>query len=70
MTSILSDYKENLQTKSHISSFLTRFHVLDALKASDIKKIKGYPMALLLQFIVGLTFTRKNLFRRFDQLKQ
>lgn len=70
MTSILSDYKENLQTKSYISSFLTRFHVLDALKASDIKKIKGYPMALLLQFLVGLTFTRKNLFRLFDQLKQ
>lgn len=69
MTSILSGFKENVQTQSHIARFFTRFNVMDALKTSKICKLKGYSLILLVQFLVGLAFTRKNLYRYLEQVK-
>lgn len=69
MTSILSGFKENVQTHSHIAKFFTRFNVMDALKASKISKLKGYSLILLVQFLVGLAFTRKNFYRYLEQVK-
>jgi hypothetical protein len=36
LTTILSGFKENVQTHSHIVNFIKRFHVMDALKTSKI----------------------------------
>jgi len=42
---------------------------MNALKTSKINKLKGYSLALLVQFLVGLVFTRKNLYRYLEQVK-
>ncbi|MFA7078426.1 MAG: transposase [Syntrophomonas sp.] len=69
MTTILSDFKENVQTHAHIVNFFKRFHVMDALRISKINKGKGYSLALLVQFLLGLAFTCKNLYRYLEQVK-
>jgi len=69
LTTILSGFKENVQTHSHIVNFIKRFQVMDALNASKINKVKGYSLALLVQFLLGLAFTCKNLYRYLEQVK-
>jgi hypothetical protein len=52
---------------AHISRFLKRFEVLDCLKAANIKKVKGFPLASLFLFLFTLVFTHKNFYRHMDE---
>jgi hypothetical protein len=67
LNSIISGLDKDLQTYSHISRFLKRFDVLECLKTANIKKVKGFPLASLFQFLFTLVFTHKNFYRHMDE---
>jgi hypothetical protein len=67
LKSIISGLDKDLQTYSHVSRFIKRFDVLDCLKAANINKVKGFPLASLFQFLFTLVFTHKNFYRHMDE---
>lgn len=67
MNSIISAFSEDLQTYSHVERFFKRFRVLECMKEANIKKVKGFPLARLFQFLFAMIFTHKNFFRHIDE---
>lgn len=67
LNSIISILPDDLQTYSHVCRFITRFRVLECLKEANIKKIKGFSLAKLFQFLLAMIFTHKNFFRHMDE---
>lgn len=63
MVTSLSKIVEAVQTQSRIKRFLKRFHVARLLWESGFSKVKGYPLIDLVEFLLTLVFTHKNLYR-------
>lgn len=67
LNSIISAYSQDLQAYSHVGRFFKRFRVFECLKEANIKKIKGFPLVALFQFLFAMIFTHKNLYRHMDE---
>lgn len=67
MTSIISALNKDLQTDSHIKRFFKRFDVSGCLKAANIRKVKGYQLLKLFQFLFTIVFTHKNFYRHMSE---
>lgn len=63
MVTSLSKIVEAVQTQSRIKRFLKRFQVTRLLWESGFSKVKGYPLIDLVEFLLTLVFTHKNLYR-------
>lgn len=63
LTSSLSVLHEDFQVQSGVSRFLKRFRVSDLLRESGCTKIKGFSVGKIINFLLSLVFTHKNLFR-------
>ena len=69
MTPIIAELSENIQIQSRINNFFKRFNVKECLKEARIKKLKGFSIVAVMQFLVLLVFTQKN-FYAFLQSKE
>ena len=67
LNSIISTFPKDLQVYSHINRFLKRFNIIELLKEANIKKVKGFPLAVLFQFLFAMIFTHKNFYRHMDE---
>lgn len=67
LTSIISALNKDLQTDSHIKRFFKRFDVSGCLKAANIRKVKGYQLLKLFQFLFTIVFTHKNFYRHMSE---
>lgn len=67
MTSIISALNKDLQTDSHITRFFKRFDISGCLKAANIRKVKGYQLLKLFQFLFSMVFTHKNFYRHMSE---
>lgn len=63
LTSSLSVLREDFQVHSGVFRFLKRFKVLDTMKESGFTKIKGFSIGKIIEFLLSLVFTHKNLYR-------
>lgn len=59
---ILTELSENIQIQSRINAFFKRFNVNECLKEARIKKLNGYSIIAVVQFVVLLVFTQKNFY--------
>ncbi|MBC7350661.1 MAG: transposase [Candidatus Aminicenantes bacterium] len=62
MPPIITELAENIQIQSRINSFFKRFNVKECLKEARIKKLSGYSIVTVVQFLVLLVFTQKNFY--------
>lgn len=62
MTPIITELSENIQIQSRINVFFKRFNVKECLKVAKIKKLNGYSLICVIQFLVLLVFTQKNFY--------
>lgn len=62
LTPIIAELSENIQIQSRINVFFKRFNVKEYLKEAKIKKLNGYSLMSVLQFMVMLVFTQKNFY--------
>jgi hypothetical protein len=67
LNSIISVFPEDLQAYTQVGRFFKRFRVIEFLKESNIKKVKGLPLATLFQFLFTMIFTHKNFFRHMGE---
>jgi hypothetical protein len=63
LTSILLEIYEKIQTKSRITRFIKTFNIVNLLKACGLKKERGISIIKLVEFLITMVFTHKNLFR-------
>jgi len=62
LTPIIAELSENIQIQSRINGFFKRFNVKECLKEARIKKLNGYSIVAVVQFLVLLVFTQKNFY--------
>jgi hypothetical protein len=70
LTSILSDLYDKVQTKSRVARFIKQFNVVGVLKESGFNKIKGFSLIGIVDFLLALVFTHKNMFRTMQSSKE
>ncbi|QNB48296.1 hypothetical protein BR63_04525 [Thermanaerosceptrum fracticalcis] len=70
MTSILSDLYDKVQTESRVARFIKQFNVVRVLKESGFNKIKGFSLIGIVDFLLALVFTHKNMFRTMQSSKE
>lgn len=63
LKSILSELQEKIQTKSTVACFIERFNIVRLLKDCGFTKIKGFTLASIIEFLLALVFTHKNLYQ-------
>jgi len=57
---------ESTTVENQISSFFNNLKLGDILRQSNIRKVKGVPLATLFQFLLSIAFTGKNMYRLID----
>lgn len=69
MTSILPELYKKIQIQSSVTRFIKRFKVVNLLKESGFKKAKGFSLIGIIDFLLTLVFTHKNMFRTMTSSK-
>ena len=70
LTSILSDIYDKIQTQSCVTRFIKQFKVFNLMKDSGFAKLKGFPLIGIIDFLLTLVFTHKNLFQTMESSKE
>jgi len=63
LKSILSELQKKIQTQSTVACFIERFNIVRLLKYCGFTKIKGFTLASIIEFLLALVFTHKNLYQ-------
>jgi len=69
LTTSLSQIQETVQTQSRILNFIKRFQIARLMRESGFSKIKAIPLVQLIEFLLTLVFTHKNLYRLLHSAK-
>lgn len=69
LASILPDSYEKIQIQSSVTRFIKQFKVLHLLKECGFRKVKGFSLTGIIDFLLTLVFTHKNLFRTMASCK-